>query len=123
MNQDIKKAVVRALLCVYCFALLKPVMPLIDDVVAHTFYKMQHIATVHYENGKYHVHAELAEHSDHQDKKGTTASAIYETLASHITNEITESTVNAPLLSKIFPPQTPHPGDIFIKNPTPPPKA
>ena len=29
------------------------------DVFEHTFFKMQHMATVHFENGHYHLHAEL----------------------------------------------------------------
>lgn len=33
-----------------------PVLPYAADVVAHTFWKYQHISTVHYENGQYHAH-------------------------------------------------------------------
>jgi hypothetical protein len=38
---------------------LKPVTAVVQDIIAHTFFKMQHLATIHYENGKYHVHTEL----------------------------------------------------------------
>ena len=41
--------------------MLKPVSPYISDAVAHIFYYTQHMATVHYENGKYHVHKELVD--------------------------------------------------------------
>jgi glycosylphosphatidylinositol transamidase (GPIT) subunit GPI8 len=46
--------------------MLKPVSPYISDAVAHIFYYTQHMATVHYENGKYHVHKELVDNA----KKG-----------------------------------------------------
>jgi hypothetical protein len=35
------------LLAVYAFALVRPILPVVTDVVAHTFFKMQHMATVH----------------------------------------------------------------------------
>ena len=34
-------------------------MVVVEDVVEHTFFKVQHMATVHYENGHYHLHNEL----------------------------------------------------------------
>jgi hypothetical protein len=40
-------------------AQLKPLTVMINDVLAHTFWKVQHMATVHYENGHYHLHTEL----------------------------------------------------------------
>ena len=43
----------------YSMVMLKPVSPYVSDTVAHIFYYTQHMATVHYENGKYHVHKEL----------------------------------------------------------------
>ena len=43
--------------------LLKPVMPSVADLLAHTFWYSQHMATVHFENGKYHVHYQYIEES------------------------------------------------------------
>ena len=39
--------------------MLKPVSPYIADAFDHAFNYTQHMATIHYENGKYHVHKEL----------------------------------------------------------------
>ncbi|MEO5944131.1 MAG: hypothetical protein ABIP30_01585 [Ferruginibacter sp.] len=36
-------------------------MPYISDVVAHVFWYSQHMATVHYLDGKFHVHTEVME--------------------------------------------------------------
>ncbi|MCW3071700.1 MAG: hypothetical protein JWO44_1590 [Bacteroidetes bacterium] len=120
----IKKAVVYALLCIYGFALLKPVMPLANDIIAHTFYKMEHLATVHFENGKYHVHQELAAAEQQQHSKGDVPSGIYETLASHIAAEtVSVSPDRAPVYSMIIFPSSGHPLDAFLKNATPPPEA
>jgi hypothetical protein len=52
------------MLSVYVLAQLKPLSVVIKDVIDHTFFKMQHMATVHYENGKYHLHKELASNSE-----------------------------------------------------------
>src|ERR1700757_3886714 len=92
INKHIKKIVVYTFLYVYAFGLIKPIMPIINDVIAHTFYKMEHLATVHFENGKYHVHAELASEAGKQnnDAKGSNQFSSNETLASHLINQKTE---------------------------------
>ncbi len=43
----------------YAAVQLKPLTAVINDVLAHTFWKVQHMATVHYENGHYHLHHEI----------------------------------------------------------------
>lgn len=51
-----KKAIIYLLLFSYSLMLMRPVAPFAADIIAHTFWYSQHIATVHFENGKYHVH-------------------------------------------------------------------
>ena len=58
-NQNMKKTALYILLFAYSTAMLKPVTPYISDAVAHIFYKARHMATVHYEDGKFHVHKEV----------------------------------------------------------------
>jgi hypothetical protein len=55
----VKKTIVYILLFFYVAVQLKPLTAVVQDVIAHTFFKMQHMTTVHYENGHYHLHAEL----------------------------------------------------------------
>lgn len=43
----------------YSASILKPVVPYLSDLIAHSFYYAEHVKTVHFENGKYHVHHEL----------------------------------------------------------------
>jgi len=56
------------LLFTYSASILKPAMPYLSDTIAHTFYHSEHIKTVHFENGKYHVHHELVK----QTQRNTT---------------------------------------------------
>lgn len=56
-----KKQVALFLLCCYTLVLLRPVVPCVTDFLAHSFWSTDHIATVHYENGKYHLHVEIKE--------------------------------------------------------------
>ena len=39
--------------------MFKPAFPYLNDVIAHALFLQQHMATVHLENGKYHVHKEV----------------------------------------------------------------
>ena len=89
-HNQIKRTFIYALLCVYVLGLIKPVVPIVNDAIAHTFYKLDHIATVHYEDGKYHLHAELEQESNDMKKEAgnTVPSSVYETLSSHINNEV-----------------------------------
>lgn len=47
----------------YSMVMLKPVSPYISDAVEHIFNYTQHMATIHFENGKYHVHKELVDNA------------------------------------------------------------
>lgn len=47
------------LLLSYLVILVKPILPHVSDFLAHAFWKYEHIATVHQENGTSHVHYEL----------------------------------------------------------------
>jgi hypothetical protein len=73
---NIKKPIIQLMLCVYVFALIKPLTPAMNDFIAHHFWKSEHISTVHCENGKYHLHVELARATDEDaaEKNGTTSS-------------------------------------------------
>lgn len=48
------------LLSCYTITIVKPLLPFISDFIGHVFFYTQHMATVHYENGNYHVHYETA---------------------------------------------------------------
>ncbi|MBL0358773.1 MAG: hypothetical protein IPP72_18740 [Chitinophagaceae bacterium] len=54
-----KRTILYIVMFTYAASIFKPVMPFIADVLAHTFIKGKHLATIHVENGKSHVHWEI----------------------------------------------------------------
>jgi hypothetical protein len=77
-----KKPVLYLLLFAYSTILLRPAMPYIADGMAHLLWYHEHIATVHIENGKQHVHIEVekenkknsAENNAEENKKASSIS-------------------------------------------------
>ena len=63
------KGCVRLVMVCYFLLTLKPVMPIIMDVLAHAFWENVHLATVHVVNGKEHVHYELRRAANGLDKE------------------------------------------------------
>jgi hypothetical protein len=78
-----RKITAYILLFLYINGLLTQVSPIINDVLAHTFWRMNHLATVHCVNGKYHVHYELYKAGNAADKKGSPVKSD-ETYSFHI---------------------------------------
>lgn len=74
-----KKIITYLLLFTFSTMLLKPAMPYVTDVLAHSFWYANHMATVHFENGKYHVHKEVidTEKESNQEKNTTLLKSFY----------------------------------------------
>lgn len=45
----------------YTIGVFQSSLPFVKDFLEHTFNEFEHIQTIHYENGKYHVHNEVEE--------------------------------------------------------------
>jgi hypothetical protein len=58
------KGILYILLFAYSISLLRPVLPYVSDLAAHVFWYSKHMATVHYENGKFHIHKDLSAAAD-----------------------------------------------------------
>lgn len=118
----IKTTFIYLMLGIYTFGLIKPVMPLVKDVIAHAFFEDSHVAAVHYENGRYHIHLELKEQVATNDTK-TPIESAFETVSSHIQSERLKSDgyfqneieVNTPYLIVSI--------ELFSYPPFTPPKA
>lgn len=54
-----KRIALYIILFSYGMLILSPVTPYISDLIAHSFYASKHMATVHFEDGKLHVHQEV----------------------------------------------------------------
>ena len=64
-----KKLLLHIILISYTALLFKPVMPCVNDFAGHIFFYAKHIATVHEENGRFHVHLEAANNVNEQNNK------------------------------------------------------
>ena len=124
-NQNIKKIIVYTLLYVYLFAQVKPLLPVVKDYLAHTIFKTEHLATVHLENGKYHLHVEMKKVAgEHESSKNNSAYFCEdESLAVH--EQINE--MNLIVLGndnlEIIPFKSPNPKVIFLETILLPPEA
>ena len=58
-----KRIALYIVLLAYSMVMLKPASPYIKDIFAHVFYYSKHMATVHYEHGKMHVHYEVMDNA------------------------------------------------------------
>lgn len=62
-----KNIIIYILLFFYVAVQLRPLTAVVENIIAHTFFKMQHMATVHYENGHYHLHTDLKTINDDEN--------------------------------------------------------
>ena len=67
------------------FAMCKPVLPLLQDEIAHIFWKAQHVATVHHHHGDNHAEEEIAEAvHDEESRNIPSTSKISEPVSIHL---------------------------------------
>ena len=61
-------------LVLYTLAVCKPILPFVQDELAHIFWKAKHLATVHHHHGDHHAEKEVAKaaHHEHPDKHPAT---------------------------------------------------
>lgn len=122
-----KKALIYLTLFLYSFALFRPAAPVFTDLLAHAFWKMEHMATVHFENGQYHVHAELLEASQKEPGKypaGSSASLkTGKPLFVHLCSKTVYSLFKVIRVSETGSVPTGEPEAVILTITTPPPQA
>ncbi len=122
-NKHINKVLTYLFLSIYTFALLKPIIPIAKDFVAHAFNAQSHIATVHYENGKSHLHVEVAKAAKETTAKQNVNAVYYETCQNHTSAEIFRYYL-FPVYSELYFLDTKYcMKDMIQSIQTPPPKA
>lgn len=71
-------------LLLYTLALCKPILPLIQDDLAHIFWKAKHLATVHHHHGDHHAEEEIAEaEREENDHKQPATTKVSEPVSVH----------------------------------------
>ena len=124
LNENfIKKVVIYLIISVYAFGLIKPVMPVIKDVLAHTFFKLDHITNLHYENGKYHMHLELLQEAKESIPKHSPLLSNTEFLFSHIKSPSFIFKKDEQQITEINTPYLDVPIEITMSTPKLPPKS
>ncbi|MEJ7911666.1 MAG: hypothetical protein WKF70_00830 [Chitinophagaceae bacterium] len=79
-----KSVVAYYLLLFYLVAACKPFLPVVSDLLAHTFWHTHHASTVHKDDGDHHLHDQLVESAKEEDKGNTsTASRFSESVSAH----------------------------------------
>jgi hypothetical protein len=80
-----KKALLYLLLFSYTTLVCKPLLPSLSDAIAHIFWYSDHMATVHYEQGKYHVHYEYQQAAKNEyPQKDTNLPKSADTVSEHL---------------------------------------
>lgn len=83
------KTLLYLLLVVYAVNMVKPVLPYVKDTVSHIFWYAEHGSTVHFENGRYHVHAEAMKQIKKTDlPKAALPGKATTDLSEHISSEV-----------------------------------
>ena len=119
----LKKMLACLMLGVYVFGLIKPILPLVTDVLAHAFFESKHIATIHYENGKQHIHLELVKELLEGKTKQTPVLMSHESFLVHLkTTHLTFKSyttiitnINTPYINNLI--------EIVVSPPLLPPKC
>ena len=118
-----KKITLYIVLISYSMLLLKPVLPLVNDWIAHVFFYAHHMATMHYENGKYHVHYEMAKDAkEEKSDKNNTASKKENEVTEHMISLFVQPGLSLnSLINKFFLPVTPAviSGNVQVNYPPP----
>ncbi len=108
------------------FAQVKPLAVIVEDVLAHTLWKAQHLATVHYENGRYHIHQELSDISEKQNKSAQEKAPSSEKMNENTVQNVHELIFNFQTNSILIPVSIHQTQNVlagFTSINSPPPKA
>lgn len=65
----------------------KPVLPLVQDKIAHVFWNTQHIATVHHHHGHQHADEEVAQAHEEEKNKVPATSKTAEPVSIHLISQ------------------------------------
>ncbi len=109
-------------LLLYLSAIFKPVVPIVKDMLAHSFWKMEHMETIHHHHGDNHAHLEIEKSSD-QNKGTPTATKWEEPVSVHLSLQKTIVFYNHLLAKKNYRIYNSDLSASIIQMITPPPKA
>lgn len=119
-----KKIILHIVLLSYTLLMLKPALPYVSDLVGHVFFYTQHMATVHIENGKMHIHKEIMDNAKKEASQKELPSAKKEkSVTDHISLQQKELSTDFDLKKSNPIPATTALINIFLPGEYPPPRA
>ncbi len=78
------KLFLQTMLAVYVFGNLNILIPIVNNTISHLFFEQKHIATVHLENGKYHLHLDINKQLEKSKKNQAEKSTNVDNLYAHV---------------------------------------
>lgn len=79
-----KKGILYILLFTYASMVAKPLLPYVADAISHTLFYNDHMSTVHFENGRFHVHNEAIDAAKETNDASKTTAVKKESNWDHI---------------------------------------
>ncbi len=77
-------------LLVYLTATFKPILPVATDLLAHAFWKANHIESIHHQHGSHHLQSEITQAERQNDtNQNNSALKFSEPVALHLVAVIT----------------------------------
>jgi hypothetical protein len=85
----VKIAFAYCVLLTYIVAMFKPSLPVVKDTLAHLFWQMDHLATVHHHYGNDHVHHEIKKDATQSEEpQNNPTSKAPETVSTHLLSNV-----------------------------------
>ncbi len=101
-------------------------MPYVSDFIDHVFFYAHHMETVHYENGKYHVHYQTAKEAKEEssDKSATNSLKKGNDVSDHIIAVVKPTAFVSGFLNKDYAlTASPFLVSSLVQNNFPPPRS
>ncbi len=111
------------LLIFYALAMCKPILPLVQDEIAHIFWKAHHISTVHHHHGDHHAEEELTTATHEEQSNKNPASKTSEPVSIHLIVQSCYNLPQLPLANQKFGISICMVSTLFLDKHYPPPKS
>lgn len=119
-----KRLILHIVLLNYTLVMLKPALPYVSDLVGHIFFYTQHMATVHVEDGKMHIHKEIVDNAKKAASQKEIPAAKKDNTAHDHLGQLTDDSGQHLSLSNINPVSlTPGLAYIYLFTHYPPPRS
>jgi hypothetical protein len=118
-----KKGILYIVLLTYASMMSKPVLPYVADVINHALFYNDHMAKVHFEDGKFHVHEEAMDAARESNEASKNTVPKKETNWDHIINLVNKPVRFSAAGTNFHEFKVPHILIVFTGQHYPPPRS